>query len=180
MTKPPTSNIPLPEAWRPTRERAPRRTTAKRRRRPSGPVTGAEFKVIRETLGLTTRWLADHLQRPERTVQRWDSGATPVPEWVREQMSQLQTLTAEHVRAGAAACTGRAPRIWTYRTDTEFRHHHPEVDWPASWHRAVVARIAEQVPELVIDFWVPKQQPPTSPSTEPPPARSRVRRARKP
>lgn len=44
------------------------------------------------------------------------------------------------------------PAVVTYATDEQFHAAHPEITYPASWHRAVVARIAQEVPGLVITY----------------------------
>ena len=44
------------------------------------------------------------------------------------------------------------PAVLVYRTDLDYKAAHPEVDFPASWHRAVVARIALEVPGLAIAY----------------------------
>lgn len=118
------------------------------------PMTDAELRVVREWLGLTTRWLAEHLGFAERTVHRWESGTSVIPDGVRLAVEQLEATTAVVVGAAVQACNdARDPTILTYRTDQEYRAHHPEQSWPASWHRAVVARVAHQVPGLVIGYW---------------------------
>ncbi|MBF6216420.1 DUF1870 family protein [Nocardia farcinica] len=127
--------------------------------RPIGPMTAAGFKVVREFLGLTTRWLADTLSVPERTVQRWDNGESPVPAWVRERIEEIEARTAAMVTAAIDHLNDqRDPAILTYRKDADYRAHHPEVPWPASWHRAVVARVAQEVPGLAIEFWSPDDE----------------------
>lgn len=118
------------------------------------PMTAAEMRVVREHLGLTTRWLADHLQVAERTVHRWENGQIRVPDGVRVAIEHLEQLTAQHVDAAIAACNdARDPALATYRTDQDYRRHHPEQPWPAEWHRAVCARVAQEVPGLVITYW---------------------------
>ncbi|MEV6219882.1 hypothetical protein [Nocardia sp. NPDC051833] len=120
-------------------------------------MTAAEFKVVREFLGLTTRWLADELGIQERTVQRWDGGQSTVPEWARERIEAIETETAELVSASIDHLSdARDPGILTYRSDNDYRSHHPELRWPASWHRAVIARVAQEVPGLAIEFWRPE------------------------
>jgi hypothetical protein len=42
--------------------------------------------------------------------------------------------------------------VYVYRSDEEYHAAHPEVPFPASWHRAVVARIAQEVPGLAIAY----------------------------
>lgn len=127
--------------------------------RPIGPMTAAEFKVVREYLGLSGDWLATHLDVNPRTVRAWESGKYPVPEGVRLQMEALEAETARGVTLAIDACNDmRDPGILTYRSDTDYRRHHPELNWPASWHRAVVARVAQEVIGLRIEYWEPDEQ----------------------
>lgn len=117
------------------------------------PMTDAEFKVVREHLGLTTRWVADHLGVAERSVHRWEAGQTPVPDGVRRQMEAWEQDTAESIgRAVADLGDARDPAVATYRTDEHYRRWEPDAGWPASWHRALVARVAEEVPGLAIVY----------------------------
>lgn len=119
-------------------------------------MAGAELRVVREHLGLTTRWLAEHLGVQERTVHRWEADVSPIPDGVRCAVEDLEARTAEVVSAAAAACLDTPdPAILTYRTDADYREHHPEQPWSASWHRAVTARVAREVPGLVVGWWRP-------------------------
>lgn len=123
---------------------------------PPEKMTGAEFKVVREYLGLSTRWLSDRWGKPERTIQRYDVGESPIPDWVRESMEELSQLTAGFVSTAIDGCRDTAaPAMLTYRTDRDYRLHNPKAGWSASWHRAVVARVAQEVPSLAIEFWKP-------------------------
>jgi DNA-binding XRE family transcriptional regulator len=120
-------------------------------------MTDAELKVVREHLGLTTRWLAEHLQVAERTVHRWEMGVSSIPDGVRVTMERLEQVTAGLVGAAVDACNdARDPTMITYRTDGDYRAHYPEQSWPASWHRALVARVAHEVPGLAIEYWAPR------------------------
>ncbi|GEL19323.1 helix-turn-helix domain-containing protein [Pseudonocardia asaccharolytica] len=130
-------------------------------------MTGAELRVVREHLGLTTRWLAEHLRVQERTVHRWEADVSPIPDGVRCAVEDLETRTAAVVTTAIEACLDAPdPKILTYRTDGDYQAHHPEQPWPASWHRAVVARVAGEVPGLAIEWWRPgrvghQSSPPT-------------------
>jgi len=42
--------------------------------------------------------------------------------------------------------------VVTYRSDEQYHAAYPEIPFPASWHRAVVARIAQEVPGLAIAY----------------------------
>lgn len=118
------------------------------------PMTDAELRVVREHLGLTTRWLADHLSVAERSIHRWENGDRDVPDGVRVAVEDLERVTAELVTAAVGACSdARDPGMLTYRSDIDYRAAHPVQPWPASWHRALVARVAQEVPGLEINYW---------------------------
>ncbi|WP_043654507.1 helix-turn-helix domain-containing protein [Nocardia thailandica] len=121
---------------------------------PIGPMTAAEFKVVREYLGLTTRWLSEQFNVDERSVQRWEGGQRVIPEAVREAMEALEAHAGEMVGRLVAVLNDMAePAVLTYRTDREFHQHFPEETRPAAWHRAVVARAVQEVPGVSIDYW---------------------------
>ncbi|TXS50136.1 helix-turn-helix domain-containing protein [Streptomyces sp. t39] len=116
-------------------------------------MTDAEFKVVREYLGLTGDWLAGHLGVSGRTVRHWEQGKYPIPDGVRLAMEDLEARTGEFVAGVAKQLMDvPAPGVITYRNDAEYHAAHPEIEFPASWHRAVVARIAQEVPALAIAY----------------------------
>jgi len=116
-------------------------------------MTPAELRVVREWLGLTGEWLAEGLGVQDRTVRRWEAGTSPIPDGVRIQIEELEALTAQQVEASVAQLMDMPePTVATYRSDEDFRSAAPGVRWPASWHRAVVARVAQEVPGLVIVY----------------------------
>lgn len=116
-------------------------------------MTPAEFKVVREFLGLTGDWLAHHLGVSSRTVRHWEQGKYPIPDGVRLEMEDLERRTGEFVSGIVDKLMDLPdPGAITYRDDAEYRAAHPNEDWPASWHRAVVARVAQEVPALSIVF----------------------------
>lgn len=116
-------------------------------------MTPAEFKVAREFLGLTGDWLAGHLDVSPRTVRHWEQGKYPVPDGVRLQIEELERITGEFVGGAAHQLMDLPdPGIVTYRDDAEYQADHPESVYPASWHRAVCARIAQEVTGLSIAY----------------------------
>ncbi|WP_327139285.1 helix-turn-helix domain-containing protein [Nocardia sp. NBC_01327] len=120
-------------------------------------LTSAEFRCLREYLGLTAGWLATHTGYAERTVLRWEFGdQTPAPNAVR-QLLEIQTQTREVVSGLVLACADMAePVIETYRKDAEFRAHWPDLPFPALWHRALAHRAAA-VASARIRYWVPPE-----------------------
>ena len=122
-------------------------------------MTPAEFRVAREWLGLTGDWLAAHLQVNPRTVRAWGQGKYPIPDGVREQIKALEHHTGEVVSEAITTLNDMAdPAVVTYRSDAEYHAAQPGIPFPASWHRAAVARVAQEVPGLVIVY--PGQEQP--------------------
>jgi hypothetical protein len=116
-------------------------------------MTPAELRVVREYLGLPGEWLARVLGVQDRTWRRWEAGASPIPDGVRLRIEDMEGETAQLVHASVRHLMDIPdPCVVTYRTDADYRHAHPEVTWPASWHRALIARVAEQVPGLSITY----------------------------
>ena len=117
-------------------------------------MSGAELRCLREWLGLTTRWLADHLGVAERSIHRWEGGVREVPEGVAAEVLRLSEITYDVLNGLVEKLLDVPdPGLYTYRSDEDYREHHPEVDWPASWHRALCSRLADEVPGLRIVYW---------------------------
>lgn len=124
-------------------------------------MTAAEFRVVREFLGLTGDWLAAYLDVTDRTVRHWEQGKYPIPDGVRLQIEELEQTTADHVGAIVDGLAGRTePAVHTFRADDDLYGHHPETGFPSSWHRAVIARVAQEVNALSIRFAEPVPAPP--------------------
>lgn len=112
----------------------------------------AELRVVREYLGLPGEWLSDRLGVQGRTFRRWEAGTSLIPDGVRVEIEAIEADTAARVNAAVDDLAGRAdPAVVVYRTDEEFQEA-TGLDYPASWHRALVGRVAEDVPRLVITY----------------------------
>jgi DNA-binding transcriptional regulator YiaG len=116
-------------------------------------MTDAEFKVVREFLGLTSDWLAAHLGVSPRTVRHWEQGKYPIPDGVRLAIEQLEQTTTQYVASAVEVLYDMPDScVVTYRDDAEYHTAHPESPFPASWHRRVVARVAQEVLGLSIVY----------------------------
>ncbi|MFZ3555100.1 helix-turn-helix domain-containing protein [Streptomyces sp. BH055] len=116
-------------------------------------MTPAAFRVAREFLALPPEWLAENLAVSIQTIRHWEQGTRPIPETVRRQLEDLQRLTGEFIdKAVEQLIDVPEPGIVTFRTDAEYHAGHPESAYPASWHRAVCARIAREVPGIAIAY----------------------------
>ena len=114
-------------------------------------MPGVELKMVREWLAVSGDWLASHLDVTPRTVRHWEAGKYAIPDGVRLEVEHLEALTAQAVTAGVEALMDTPePAVVTYYSDTQYEEHEPGTMWPATWHRRFVARIAQEVPGLVI------------------------------
>jgi hypothetical protein len=120
-------------------------------------MTDAEFRVVREFLGLTGEWLAAHLGVSIRTVYHWEAGKFRIPDGIRLEMEDLEARTGEFIGAVVERLLSVPdPGVLVYRTDADYHAAHPEIEFPASWHRTVVARVALEIPGLRIAFASPE------------------------
>lgn len=114
-------------------------------------MSAAEFRVARETLGYTQDALSAHLQCSRRSVANWEDGTRPVPGEVQDAMARLTRYTDGTVDGLVITLKNLPePAVETYRDDDTVPSLWPGM--PAAWHRAVVARVARQVPGLSITY----------------------------
>ncbi|MFI6496930.1 helix-turn-helix domain-containing protein [Nonomuraea typhae] len=106
-------------------------------------MTDAELKVVREWLGLSLQWLADHLGVSLRTVQHWEQGKYAIPDGVRLTVEQLETTAAQQVTAGVTMLMDVPDPVLGLPRECP-----ADCPWPPSWHRAIAARIAQEVTGL--------------------------------
>ena len=99
-------------------------------------MTSAEFKCLRESMGLTTKWLASRWDVSEFSVQRWERNRM-LPEKLAEDMTRLKTRFDGEVER--AVETGGecfiVPRNDRFRTMD---------DMPAAWHHMIAQRVRER------------------------------------
>jgi transcriptional regulator with XRE-family HTH domain len=117
-------------------------------------MTPAELRVIREWLGLTGEALGQLVGVQDRTIRRWESGQDRIPDGARLDIEHLESLATEAVEALTSQLRDAAEiSTLTYRTNEDFWAHRPALaQYPASWHRAIIARVAHEVPGLEIGY----------------------------
>lgn len=124
-------------------------------------MTGGEFRMVREFLGLTVEWLANHFNVQPRQVRRWEYDERVIPEGIREDMEDLEERTSTWVELVADKLKDMpdltAATVLVYRNDDEFHAAHPEIEFPARWHAHAVARITLKVPGLRVGY-APKSE----------------------
>ena len=116
-------------------------------------MSPAEFRVVREFLGLTGDWLAARLGVSSRTVRHWEQGRYPIPDGVRLEVEALEERAGRYIGMLIGQLDDMAdPTLVTYRDEHEYRLADPVSPYPASWHRAVAARVALEVRGLSIVY----------------------------
>lgn len=114
-------------------------------------MSAAEFKVARERLGLTASWVATQLGVADRSVARWEAGDMPVSREAESVINAVHKYTNRMVMTQLRKL--KAPKgsdtvlLYTFRRDEDMD---PAGIWtdqevgplPASWHRAMIGRIA--------------------------------------
>lgn len=122
-------------------------------------MTPAEFAIARESLGLSEQWLANYLGASLRTVQRWGKGQSRLSPSASQQLEDLLEQTDDFVDQVVAELRDNPlpdengeQWVTTYATDNAYRQHHPDIEWPASWHRAVMGRVAERVDNVRVHY----------------------------
>jgi Domain of unknown function (DUF1870). len=117
-------------------------------------MTAAELRTIREWLGLTGDALAEWLGVQPRALRRWEAGTYRIPDGVRLNVEELEAHTATQVDVAVGQLMDVPdPTVVVYHDDDAFWTAHPEAKpLTAQWHRRVVARAAQEVPGLGIDY----------------------------
>lgn len=115
---------------------------------PPKTLTAAEFKVLRERLGLPASWVARKLSTPERTLSRWETGAHPVRQ---DAVDLLMAVKAETNIVLNRMLNKHKPGavLRTYRFDEHVDFVGRSGPYPASWHRALIGRLAALVDDDV-------------------------------
>lgn len=114
-------------------------------------MTPAELKTIRESLGLSSKWLADRAGVRQRSVEYWEAGRSRVPEDVAEVLLKLDAQFAEATRQALAVVDeqtvkqGQPPEtvnLYRYRDDAALWEARPDMrGLPVTAHAALLARV---------------------------------------
>lgn len=111
-------------------------------------MTGAEFKTLRETLGLPVSWMASQARVRERSVNYWESGRFAVPDDAVALLWAVKArLNAKFQELKGSVETGSQCLV-RYRTDEEMLAFEPDMEaLPLSSYSAVLGWL-QQLPRL--------------------------------
>lgn len=108
-------------------------------------LTAAEVRTLREGLGVTAEWLADHLDVQTRTVQRWESGANAIKPFAVDALLMLESQASDQVAEHVAALRGsRLPPVLVVEDGQDV------ADWPPGWQRMIAFRVRQELTGLRI------------------------------
>lgn len=119
----------------------------------SEPMSALELMLLTESMGLTRRDLAHLTGSTERTVSRWISGDSTVPERIATTVHDLLALQDRVVTD-----LSKRKTMTTWVSDEVFRVEAPvktkslagmPEQLPASWHRIATARALRAAPGAV-------------------------------
>ncbi|MCI1901840.1 MAG: hypothetical protein LKI93_03825 [Bifidobacteriaceae bacterium] len=113
-------------------------------------MTPAEFKCQRETMGLSTKWLAERWKVSEYSVQRWER-SRQLPQALETDFNAIVVEFSQRVKE-AAEIGGES--IIVPRTDRE-----APVEYPAQWYRAIAQRAHEETGIRIL-FYGDEYEPP--------------------
>lgn len=106
-------------------------------------MTPAENKALRESMGLTLKWLANRWGVTVQSVKRWEGSRTPPPQIAKDMLSLKRKFDEEVNRLVE---TGTA-QVNVPRRDRDCKAS----EQSAAWARAVAQRAREQT-GLRIEF----------------------------
>lgn len=106
-------------------------------------INSAEMKCLRESMGLTTKWLAIRWGVAESSVKRWEHTRL-LHEPLEQDLRALKKRFDTEVRQQADAAdsnshTGRQTILTVPRVDG-----HAGGDYPASWYRAIAQQVRDR------------------------------------
>jgi hypothetical protein len=114
-------------------------------------IPGAHLRVQREHLGLSRPQLAAIWSISAGVIADWEDDRDRTPYDLQDRLDALLRTTNQHLNA-LTHHYKHGDTVLTYRTDADYRRHHPDGPYTASWHRALCARLLSTVPNLTVDF----------------------------
>lgn len=110
-------------------------------------MNGAQFRTLRESLGLPVSWIARTSGVAERQVRRWENEDAPVKDDALLLLVQMQgEATQTRIELEQSVRENPDVPLYAYRDDDELWRDHPSYARdriPASYYRAILQRVAE-------------------------------------
>lgn len=115
-------------------------------------MTPAEFKTIRESLGLSAKALADILGiSQERTIRRWEDASRALPEDAADRLLELDVEADRMAEHGRRMCLAHPDAVIVTVLRYERPEDYPETSYPHAHrvHAAALGRLKRVAPDRV-------------------------------
>ena len=115
-------------------------------------MSAAEFKTLREAVGLSISTLVKVIDVDERSIRKWESGKKKVPQDVFDQVVAIDTLitnTANDEITKFKAAPQDAVVLYRYIDEDDLHEQHPEfMGLPIMSYGAMVYRLRQKYLDL--------------------------------
>ena len=112
-------------------------------------MSAAEFKTLREAVGLSISTLVKVIDVDERSIRKWESGKKKVPQDVFDQVEaidQLISKTANDQFESLKATTDEPVVLYRFIDEDDLYEAHPEFEGlPIMSYGAVVYRLRQKL-----------------------------------
>lgn len=116
-------------------------------------MNGARLRVLRQWLGLDVEGLGEVLAVAPRTIRRWEGEKSQISPGAMADFTRLLERSESLASAYLAELADQAPVMVTYANDEDFWAAQPLLrPLPAAWHRALVARVLVQRPDVEVTY----------------------------
>ena len=132
-------------------------------------ITAAEFRCIRDRVGVSMGWLAAYFDVQERTIHRWEAGTSMIPSGVKVEILGLNKRFRRRYISGKDANGMSDARfdamvnfvrksvvdnvVHTYRTDEDLLAMNPDAMFSAQNHRAACAQLMWYDPKIKVLYY---------------------------
>lgn len=117
-------------------------------------MNAARVRMLRQWLGMEDRMLAPMLGVKEITLRNYQRERSKVSPAVAERLEALVTRADDLVEEILDSLQGVPdPAVLIFRSNVELWDAHPRMrPMTVGWHRMVIARVLDAMPEVEVDF----------------------------
>lgn len=121
-------------------------------------MTKAQFRALREALGIEPEHVAALLDVDPRNVYRWAKGGNRIPDGVRDELWALHRATDAVIDYTVASYLNsdvpqdQLPPLFTYGDEEYHRLQPDHAPLPARFHRICAWRVSSRVPGLSVVY----------------------------
>lgn len=111
-------------------------------------LSAAEFKTLRESVGLSLDEAGPCCSVSRRTVLNWEAGKHRIPDAAAETLLNLDRILDQRAEASLDLALAKNPDkvlLWRYQTLADLLAAHPDWPWPLGVHEAMLARTRKRL-----------------------------------